>query len=61
MGTQPFHKHSKYQVNPERKLRKCLCCEKKFMSEWIGNRMCEPCKQGSRTQIETFEARRGRA
>jgi hypothetical protein len=25
--------------------RKCLSCDKLFPSEWVGNRMCDSCKQ----------------
>lgn len=25
--------------------RTCLCCRSKFPSEWVGNRICDPCKQ----------------
>lgn len=28
----------------QRKGRKCLKCGDKFMSEWVGNRMCDGCK-----------------
>ena len=27
--------------------RKCLCCDRIFMSWGIGNRICEPCKHSS--------------
>ncbi|WP_343561769.1 hypothetical protein [Kiloniella sp. b19] len=33
---------------PERKKRKCLRCQEDFMSEWVGNRICEPCSQLNR-------------
>lgn len=29
---------------PEGKWRKCMCCGQGFSSEWIGNRICSPCK-----------------
>ena len=29
------------------KKRTCLRCDKTFMSEWIGNRMCPPCLRSS--------------
>lgn len=31
--------------NPKAKWRKCLCCGEGFMSSWIGNRICSPCKE----------------
>lgn len=31
--------------NPKAKWRKCLCCGQGFMSSWIGNRICSPCKE----------------
>lgn len=33
---------------PKQKRRKCLMCQKKFTSRWIGERICKTCKQ-SRT------------
>ena len=27
------------------KLRRCLCCQKQFMSLGAGNRMCQPCRR----------------
>lgn len=29
---------------PKGKWRKCMCCGSGFSSEWIGNRICSPCK-----------------
>ena len=29
----------------KRKIRVCLTCQKPFMSEWKGNRRCDPCKK----------------
>ena len=29
------------------KLRTCLTCKDEFLSDWIGNRVCQPCKQTS--------------
>jgi hypothetical protein len=29
------------------KLRTCLTCKEEFLSDWIGNRVCQPCKQTS--------------
>lgn len=26
------------------RVRRCLCCNGFFQSEWIGNRTCTPCK-----------------
>jgi hypothetical protein len=39
----------------ERKLRLCLGCRKDFLSEWIGNRMCEPCKAGAARPMTEFD------
>ena len=36
--------YKKVKHKLDRKKRKCMMCEKYFMSEWIGNRICEPCK-----------------
>ena len=33
-----------YDRPEERMKRKCLCCKKEFMSDWIGNRICPKCK-----------------
>ncbi len=41
----------------QRKMRKCLRCQKPFESEWIGERICKRCKnsgvwrQGLATEI----------
>ncbi|MGZ6320426.1 MAG: hypothetical protein ACXWQR_14185 [Ktedonobacterales bacterium] len=36
-----FHKDL---LGPDAKERRCLRCREMFMSEWVGNRMCESCK-----------------
>ncbi|WP_313194841.1 hypothetical protein [Shinella zoogloeoides] len=28
----------------QKAIRPCITCKEPFMSEWIGNRMCQPCK-----------------
>ena len=30
-----------------KKVRKCLRCGKEFMSDWVGNRMCNRCRPNS--------------
>jgi len=32
-------------LNPQRKMRTCLTCDKEFMSDGPGNRRCWSCKQ----------------
>jgi Zn finger protein HypA/HybF involved in hydrogenase expression len=34
--------------------RKCMCCAKPFASEWIGHRLCGPCKNSSRAAVDDF-------
>tara|TARA_Y100001951_G_C11151139_1_gene189267 strand:- start:50 stop:253 length:204 start_codon:yes stop_codon:yes gene_type:complete len=36
--------YKKVKPKLDKKKRKCMMCEKDFMSEWIGNRICDPCK-----------------
>ncbi len=33
-----------FSLNAAPALRKCLCCEKQFASDSIGNRICTACK-----------------
>lgn len=32
--------------------RKCLKCKKEFNSEWVGNRICPPCKVLNKGVVE---------
>ena len=34
----------KPKFKSEKKKRKCMMCKKEFISDWIGNRICNPCK-----------------
>ena len=36
----------------EQKERKCLRCDRAFLSEWVGNRMCPSCKLSACTHRE---------
>jgi nitrate reductase beta subunit len=27
------------------KMRRCMCCQTEFLSQWIGNRLCEKCSR----------------
>ena len=31
-------------MDKQEKLRKCLTCEKEFLSSWAGNRICKKCR-----------------
>ena len=48
---QPLRRHKGWSQ------RKCLCCEKLFASEWVGNRICVRCKhkQSALTQPGVFQ------
>lgn len=35
----PTRQHSTARIRP------CMCCGNTFFSTWIGNRICEPCKE----------------
>lgn len=37
-------KRKSVDTHSERKTRTCLMCRRKFMSEWIGERVCKKCK-----------------
>lgn len=36
--------HRSHMRRPGSEQRRCLCCGRTFFSEWIGNRICPPCK-----------------
>lgn len=38
---------AEYEAKLSRKVRPCLCCQTKFMSEGIHNRLCDRCRQQS--------------
>ena len=43
---QPWDDHTKPQREPpyEAKTRVCLGCQERFLSEWVGDRVCKRCK-----------------
>lgn len=55
-----FRKHETYQPNPNRAMRKCMTCRREFLSEWIGNRICERCKERELFSVDTAEQMRER-
>ena len=42
-----YAKKSSKRASPEARLRRCLMCGKKFMSDWIGNRVCKRCQSSA--------------
>lgn len=38
---------SKPRATPGAKKRRCLVCRQEFLSLWIGNRVCQRCRQSS--------------
>ena len=37
-------------IPKKKKKRKCMMCEKDFISSWIGHRICTPCKSTGYSQ-----------
>lgn len=45
---------SKIKLRPGYTLRKCMSCTQPFASEWIGNRLCDPCKHSPRAAADAI-------
>jgi hypothetical protein len=49
-----LHRYAIRRPTVDGKARACMCCSKTFWSTWIGNRVCDPCKDREEYRCAMF-------